>query len=126
MQHVQCDLDLCSSRSIPAAARLGVGFAAVIAGVSIAGTANAKSFIDYVKPTPITCSPLSAATWGVSGVLPRDTCNRIESVKGAGGPPEYYYWDGQIIKAKDGVYHMFMSTWAGLTGFQNWGNSEAY
>jgi MYXO-CTERM domain-containing protein len=110
----------------PRRVRLGASFTALIAGISIAGSANAKSFIDYVKPTPITCSPLSSATWGVAGVLPRDTCNGIESTKGARVPPEYYYWDGQIIKAKDGVYHMFMSTWAGSTGFQNWGNSEAY
>lgn len=126
MNPVPIELRLRSARWIAARATLGVGVAAVAAGIGAAGTANAKSFIDYVKPTPIACSPLSAATWGVAGVLPRDTCNGIESVKGAGVPPEYYYWDGRIIKAKDGVYHMFMSTWAGSTGFQNWGNSEAY
>jgi MYXO-CTERM domain-containing protein len=112
--------------SIAAWARFGVATAVLFATVSLAGTASAKSFIDYLKPTPITCSPLSSATWGVAGVLPRDTCNGIESAKGAGVPPEYYYWDGQIIKAKDGVYHMFMSTWLGTTGFQNWGNSESF
>ena len=113
-------------RSTAARARFGVAAGVLFAAVGLAGTASAKSFIDYVKPTPITCSPLSSATWGVPGVLPRDTCNGIESAKGAGIPPDYYYWDGQIIKAKDGAYHMFMSTWAGSTGFQNWGNSEAY
>jgi MYXO-CTERM domain-containing protein len=89
--------------------------------------AQAKSFEEYLKPTPITCSPLSSATWGAVGVLPRDTCNGIESAKGAAVPPDYYYWDGQIIRAKDGKYHMFMSTWAGSAGFNpGWTGSDAY
>jgi hypothetical protein len=86
-----------------------------------------KTFIDYLQPTPITCSPLSSATWGVAGVLPRDICNGIESAKGAGVPPDYYYWDGKIIRAQDGKYHMFMSTWAGSAGFNpGWQGSESY
>jgi MYXO-CTERM domain-containing protein len=97
------------------------------AGVALAKGAAAKSFIDYLKPTPITCAPLSSASWGVAGVLPRDVCNGIESAKGAAVPPEYYYWDGQILKAKDGKYHLFMSTWSGAAGFNpGWLNSDAY
>ncbi len=95
-------------------------------GSSPAAIAQEKSFIDYVLPTPITCD-LSSDTWGVTGVLPRDLCNGIESVKGAGVPPEYYYWDGKILKAKDGTYHMFMSTWSGSDGFNpGWLGSESY
>jgi MYXO-CTERM domain-containing protein len=136
MHYVQGDLDLRSSRSIAARAHLGVGLAALIVGVSLAGTASAKPFEDYLKPTPTVC-PLTSNSWGCGGtgptcagaqanalpVLPRDTCNGIESTT---VPPAYYYWDGQIIKAKDGKYHMFHSTWAGSTGFQNWGNSDAF
>jgi len=89
--------------------------------------ANGKTFIDYLQPTPITCSPLSSATWGVAGVLPRDLCNGIESTNGAGVAPTYLYWDGQIIAGKDGTYHMFMSTWADSLGFNpGWTNSESY
>ncbi len=108
-------------------ARLAAGIATAIflAYVSLAGTASAKPFEDYLKPTPIV-SPLSSASWGVAGVLPRDLSNGIESAKGAAIPPDYYYWDGEIIKAKDGKYHMFHSTWAGSTGFQNWTNSDAF
>jgi MYXO-CTERM domain-containing protein len=63
----------------------------------------------------------------VAGVRPRDICNGIESAKGADVPPEFYYWDGQILKAKDGKYHMFMSTWSGTAGFNpGWTNSDAY
>jgi hypothetical protein len=98
----------------------------LLASVSFAGTARAKPFLDYVKQTP-TVSPLSSATWGVEGVLPRDLSNGIESAKGAGVHPDYYYWDGQIIKAKDGKFHLFMSTFSGDTNFgTGWLSSDAY
>jgi hypothetical protein len=88
---------------------------------------RAKPFMDYLEPTPVTCSPLSSATWGEAGVLPRDLCNGIESAKGAAVPPDFYYWDGQIIKAADGKYHLFMSTWSGTAGFNpGWQGSDAY
>ena len=103
--------------------------AVFLAYVSLSGVARArrKPFIDYIKPAPIVCSPLSSATWGVAGVLPRDTCNGIESARGAAVPPEFYYWDGQILKARDGKYHLFMSTWSGTAGFNpGWQSSDAY
>ncbi|MGE5788176.1 MAG: hypothetical protein ACM3ZE_26510, partial [Myxococcales bacterium] len=77
------------------------------------------------QPTPITCSPLSSATWGVAAVLPRDTCNGMESARGAAVAPEYYYWDGKIIRAKDGTYHLFASSWSSSLGFGSWGSSDA-
>lgn len=102
----------------------------ILGGISLgaATVAQAKSFIDYIKPAPIVCSPLSSATWGVSGVLPRDTCQGIESAQGAGVPPADYYWDGQILRAADGKYHMFMSTWPGSSanGFGDWTSSNAF
>jgi hypothetical protein len=103
--------------------------AAFLACVGLSGVARAqpKPFMDYIKPAPIVCSPLSSATWGVAGVLPRDTCNGIESARGAAVPPEFYYWDGQIIRARDGKYHMFLSTWSGTAGFNpGWRDSDAY
>ncbi|HEY2405257.1 MAG TPA: hypothetical protein VGI10_04605 [Polyangiaceae bacterium] len=106
-----------------------LGLVALLASLGSSGVAGAqtKTFIDFLKPTPITCSPLSSATWGVAGVLPRDTCNGIESAKGAGVPPDYYYWDGKIIRAQDGKYHLFMSTWPGSAGFNpGWTGSESY
>jgi hypothetical protein len=104
-----------------AVAWLFVGF-----GLSVATVAQAKPFMDYIQPTPITCE-LSSATWGVDGVLPRDLCNGIESAKGAGVHPDYYYWDGQIIRAEDGKYHLFMSTFSADTNFgTGWQNSDAY
>jgi len=123
MRYLQSVLALRGIRTV-AGARLGV--AALLACESLAGTASAKPFMDYLKPTP-TVAPLSSATWGVAGVLPRDLSNGIESAKGAGVHPDYYYWDGQIIKAKDGKFHLFMSTFSGNTNFgTGWLNSDAY
>src|SRR6185369_389826 len=101
-------------------------------GLCIATAAQAKPFEQYIKATP-TVAPLSSATWGVvtttgtPGVVPRDISNGIESAKGAGAHPDYYYWDGQIIKAVDGKYHMFMSTFSGNQSFNpGWTSSDAY
>ena len=107
-------------------AQLGIGAAVLLAVVGLAGTAGAKPFEEYLKPTPMV-APLSSATWGVAGVLPRDLSNGIESAKGAGVHPDYYYWDGQIIRAKDGKFHLFMSTFSGNTNFgTGWMSSDAY
>ncbi len=109
-------------------ARPVIGGSILLAGVALprAALAGGKTFIDYLQPTPITC-PLTSSTWGCTatgptppncvsgmGVVPRDTCNGIESPK---NPPEYYYWDGKIILAADGVYHLFADRWPGSSGF---------
>ena len=95
-------------------------------GLGIAPAAQAKPFEQYIQATP-TVAPLTSATWGVAGVLPRDISNGIESAKGAGVHPDYYYWDGEIIKAVDGKYHMFMSTFSGNQSFNpGWESSDAY
>ncbi len=102
--------------------------ASVVAGLGlgIAPAAQAKPFEQYIQATP-TVAPLTSATWGVAGVLPRDISNGIESAKGAGVHPDYYYWDGEIIKAVDGKYHMFMSTFSGNQSFNpGWTSSDAY
>ena len=99
-------------------------FTALVLG--LAPAAQAKPFEQYIQATP-TVAPLSSATWGVAGVLPRDISNGIESAKGAGVHPDYYYWDGEIIKAVDGKYHMFMSTFSGNQSFNpGWTSSDAY
>ncbi len=100
-----------------------ITFCAIGAAAGVARAQAAKTFIDYFQPTPITCSPLSSSTWGVSAVLPRDTCNGIESTA---VPPAYYYWDGKIIKATDGTYHLFAASWPGSSGFNpGWTGSDA-
>jgi hypothetical protein len=97
---------------------LAAAFFAACTGLPSA--AVAKPLINYFQPTPTAC-PVTSKTWGVSGVLPRDTCNGLENTS---VPPQYYYWDGKIIPSPDGKYYMFADRWAGSTGFGNWGNSQ--
>jgi len=95
---------------------------------------SSKTFINYFQPTPVTC-PLTTSAWGCTatgstppscvsgtGVVPRDTCNGIES---STNPPGYYYWDGTVILAPDGTFHMFADRWAGSAGFNpGWESSD--
>jgi hypothetical protein len=134
-------------RPVARCERLGIGFVGVLALVALPSATGAqttkKTFVDYIQTTPIAC-PLATNTWGctaaqvaaresscgnedppqISGpAVPRDTCNGIESAK---DPPDYYYWDGKIIRATDGVYHMIADRWPGASiGFQNYTKSEA-
>jgi Carboxylesterase family len=63
---------------------------------------------------------LAHGAWGATNVLPRDVQNGLED---AGN--KYCYWDGQIIKASDGKYHMFASRWSELRGHNGWFGSVA-
>jgi hypothetical protein len=65
---------------------------------------------------------LTKEVWGADNVLPRDIKNGLESREKMA---KYCYWDGQIIKAKDGKYHMFASRWDESAGHNGWGNSKA-
>ena len=81
---------------------------------------KAKTYIDYFLPTPAH-GELSKDAWGAPNVLPRDPQNGLEdpTIK------KYCYWDGQIIKAADGKYHMFASRWAESAGHNGWFGSVA-
>jgi MYXO-CTERM domain-containing protein len=95
---------------------------------------TSETFIDYFQPTPISC-PLTTNGWGCTatgstppscvarmGVLPRDTCNGIES---AANPPAYYCWDGSVVRGPDGTYHLFADRWPGTSGFNpGWQSSD--
>ena len=82
--------------------------------------APAKTFIDYFLPMPITDS-LSKEAWGAPEVGARDTKNGLEDPT----MKHWCYWDGQIIKAPDGKYHMFASRWDQAGGHRDWVNSKA-
>lgn len=121
---------------------LSLTYARIVASLAVCmglcGIAQAqpttKTFINYFQPIPIAC-PLTTNAWGCTatgatppncsagkGVVPRDTCNGIES---ATNPPGYYYWDGSIIRAPDGIYHLFADRWAGSSGFNpGWEGSD--
>lgn len=81
---------------------------------------QAKTFIDYFLPTP-PHGKLSSDVWGAPKILPRDPQNGLEdtSIK------QYCYWDGQIIKAADGKYHLFASRWDESRGHNGWFGSVA-
>jgi hypothetical protein len=80
--------------------------------------AGAKTLIDYFLPTPIVC-PLTSATWGAPGVIPRDICNGLEDSTGK----LWTYWDGKILEGADGTFHIFASRWAASQGFNDWPNA---
>ena len=78
------------------------------------------TFVGYFLPTP-PHGELVRETWGATNVLPRDTQNGLEDTS----MKKYCYWDGQIIKAHDGKYHMFASRWDESRGHGGWFGSVA-
>ena len=103
---------------------------------AIASHAADKTFIDYFQPTPVV-GALSTNEWGAPEILPRDAKNGLEDTtlknlpRDTNSPVEeaaakqWYYWDGQIIKAPDGKFHMFASRWDQAKGHGGWGGSSA-
>jgi hypothetical protein len=78
-----------------------------------------KEFISYFLPAPPQ-GELTSQTWGATNVLPRDVGNGLEDTGN-----KYCYWDGQILKASDGKYHMFASRWDEPRGHNGWFGSVA-
>lgn len=81
---------------------------------------SGKSFIDYFKPTPIV-GKLSKDVWGAPEVGPRDSQNGLEDVT----RKQWDYWDGTILKAPDGRFHLFGSRWDQAGGHNTWWGSKA-
>jgi hypothetical protein len=81
---------------------------------------SGKTLIDYFLPMPLHGS-LDPKAWGAANVLPRDPQNGLEdpTIK------KYCYWDGQIIKATDGKFHLFASRWDQARGHNGWFGSVA-
>ncbi|HNY31832.1 MAG TPA: glycoside hydrolase family protein [Fibrobacteria bacterium] len=79
------------------------------------GVAQAKTLIDYFLPTPVIKQTTSNA-WGSTGVLPRDQDNGVEDKTNK----SWSYWDGKILRAKDGKYHMYASRWSQSAGHNGW------
>jgi hypothetical protein len=91
----------------------------LFAGMVVPRGGSAKTLIDYFQPTPTVC-PVTSNTWGAT--VPRDACNGLEDTK---KPPQWIYWDGKVIKAADGKWHMLASRWAGAAGHGGWFGSQA-
>jgi hypothetical protein len=94
--------------------------ALMVCCIGLSSYAADKTFIDYFLPMPIENS-LVSNVWGDSGVFPRDPKNGLEDET----MKQWCYWDGQIIKGKDGKYHMFASRWDQSKGHNGWWGSLA-
>lgn len=79
-----------------------------------------KTMIDYFQPMPIH-GQLTTNAWGAAGVQPRDPLNGLEDQT----LKQWYYWDGKIIQAPDGKYHLFASRWDQAKGHNGWWSSCA-
>jgi hypothetical protein len=79
-----------------------------------------KALMDYFLPMPVVAK-LTRKIWGADNVLPRDPDNGLEDKT----MKQWCYWDGQIIKAPDGKYHMFSSRWDQAQGHRGWSGSLA-
>jgi hypothetical protein len=88
--------------------------------IGVSSQAADKTMIDYFLPMPIH-DQLTTNTWGAPGVLPRDPLNGLEDPT----LKQWYYWDGKIIKAGDGKYHLFASRWDQANGHGGWWSSKA-
>ena len=83
-------------------------------------TSTPKPFIDYFLSTPTT-STLVSNVWGAPEVGPRDPKNGLEDET----MKKWNYWDGKILKGRDGKYHMFASRWDQAKGHNGWFSSQA-
>lgn len=88
---------------------------AALATAILSGDARAapKPLISYFRPTPI-IGTLTTSGWGIGTSGPRDPDNGIEDIA------HWRYWDGKIIKAPDGTYHLFCSKWPAADGIDGW------
>ncbi len=93
-----------------------------LATLTIASSAPAagKTLIDYFLPMPVH-GQLTTNAWGAASVLPRDPLNGLEDPT----LKQWYYWDGKIIQAPDGKYHLFASRWDQSRGHSGWWGSCA-
>ncbi|MCX6997440.1 MAG: glycoside hydrolase family protein [Kiritimatiellaeota bacterium] len=88
--------------------------------VGAAAPAAEKNLIDYFLPMPIRTS-LSKDVWGAPEVGPRDAQNGLEDPT----TQKWCYWDGKIIRGKDGKFHLFASRWDQALGHKAWVDSLA-
>ncbi len=86
---------------------------ALLTVFALTAPASAKPMIDYFQPIPIR-GTLTTSGWGIGTSGPRDPDNGIEDI------PNWRYWDGKILKADDGKYHLFCSKWPASKGIAAW------
>ena len=108
-------------RLFPARTTAGLlGAVLFLVGTAVPGAAAAKTFISYFLPTPTAC-PVTSQTWGVSGVVPRDTCNGMESPT---NPPGILLLGRQPDPRCRRHLSPVRRPLARLRRFSHWGNSD--
>ena len=85
----------------------------IMALAYLASEAAPKPMIEYFKPIPIV-GKLTTSGWGYKTVGPHDPSNGLENTA------KWWYWDGKIIKAPNGKYHLFASRWDVTLGIGAW------
>jgi hypothetical protein len=96
--------------------------AITLATIAPAHAASGKNMMDFFLPMPMFQDRLeSTGVWGVKNVVPRDIYNGLED----SSCKKYAYWDGAIIKGKDGKYHLYCSRWDQSAGHNGWNGSVA-
>jgi hypothetical protein len=81
--------------------------------VGVTSPATAKTMIDYFQAIPIR-GKITTSGWGIGTSGPRDPDNGIEDIA------NWIYWDGKVLKADDGKYHLFCSKWQASKGISAW------
>lgn len=85
----------------------------IIALAYLTSEAAPNQMINYFKPIPI-IGKLTTSGWGYNTVGPHDPSNGLENTA------KWWYWDGKILKAPNGKYHMFASRWDVTLGISAW------
>jgi hypothetical protein len=92
----------------------------LLSTLPLAISAADKTLIDYFRPIPVK-GHLAQAPWGAPNVQPRDPANGLEDPT----MKQWCYWDGQLIKGPQGIYHLFASRWDQAQGHRGWFGSLA-
>ena len=66
------------------------------------GLIHGAEFQDLILPLP--AEGMTSDTWGAENSKPRSLKFGIED-------PNWSYWGGNILRAEDGTYHMFVCRW---------------
>ena len=112
---MRCSKESTRARSSSCGNLAGFGAILATAAVCRAAAAAPQPLINYFQPIPIV-GKLSTTGWAAPAG-PWDPSNGIED------PGNWFFWDGKVLKAADGKYHLFCSRWPASVGFGGWFNS---
>jgi hypothetical protein len=112
---MRCSKESTRERSRSCGDLAGIGAILATAATGRAAAAAPQPLINYFQPIPIV-GKLSTTGWAAPAG-PWDPSNGIED------PGNWFFWDGKVLKAAYGKYHLFCSRWPASVGFGGWFNS---